>query len=220
MPRMTWDDIGKRLYETGVSECALYVQSGGAYPAGVPWNGVTAINETPSGAEPTALYANNSKYLTLFSVEELGGTIEAYTFPDEFGECDGSAELVKGVYVSQQNRKSFGLAYKSIIGNDTNGDKHGYKLNLIYGAMASPTEKSHSSVNDSPDVNPFSWEFSTTPVSVTGMKPTSKIVIDSTKADPTKLAKLEKILYGDDDGGGPRLPLPDEVKTIMTPSEE
>lgn len=219
MPRLTWDDTGKRLYETGVKQGVLYpIQTGGTYSTGVAWNGLTAVTESPSGAEATALYADDIKYLSLYSAEEFGATIEAYTYPEEFMECDGSAELAGGVMVGQQDRKTFGLCYRTTVGNDVDGASHGYKLHLIYGAMASPSEKAYNTINDSPEAITFSWEVTTTPVNVNGMKPTSCITIDSTKADPTCLAKLEAILYGDEDGDGPRLPLPDEVKTVMTPA--
>lgn len=214
MSKMVWDQTGERVYETGVEQVALYPQAAGAYPAGVPWNGITALNLTPSGAEPTPLYANDKKYLTLMSVEELGGTIEAYTYPDEWAACDGSAELTTGVYVGQQPRKTFGLVAKTLIGNDTELTKYGYKLHLIYGGLASPSEQSNATVNDSPEAKTMSWEFSTTPVEVPGHEPTSYICIDSTKVDAGKLAALEAILYGDDDTE-PRLPLPTEIATLM-----
>lgn len=214
MSKLVWDKIGERLYETGVEQVALYPQAAGAYPAGVAWNGITALNITPSGAEPTALYANDHKYLTLTSVEELGGTIEAYTYPPEWEECDGSVAVVEGVYLGQQPRKTFGLAAKTLIGNDTDGTKHGYKLHLIYGGLASPAERAHATVNDSPEAATMSWEFTTTPIEVKDHEPTSYICIDSTKADKTKLEALEKILYGDADVE-PRLPLPAEVMTLM-----
>lgn len=223
MSKIVWDKTGERLYETGVKNGVLYPQSNGTYPKGVAWNGLTAVTESPSGAEATALYADDMKYLNLYSAEEFGATIEAYTYPDEFGECDGSAELVEGVLIGQQARKAFGLCYRTVIGNDTDGEAHGYKLHIIYGAMASPSEKAYATINDSPEAITFSWEVTTTPVNVTGKKPTASIVIDSTKADPTKLAALEVILYGKDpttqdgnDGVEPRLPLPDEIKTLMT----
>lgn len=219
MPRLTWDDTGKRFYETGVKQGVLYpIQTGGTYSTGVAWNGLTAVTESPSGAEATALYADDIKYLSLYSAEEFGATIEAYTYPEEFMECDGSAELADGVMVGQQDRKTFGLCYRTTVGNDVDGASHGYKLHLIYGAMASPSEKAYNTINDSPEAITFSWEVTTTPVNVNGMKPTSCITIDSTKADPTCLANLEAILYGDEEGDGPRLPLPDEVKTVMTPA--
>lgn len=221
MAALTWDDAGTRLYETGVDHGVLYpIQAGGTYSKGIAWNGLTAVTESPSGAEATALYADNIKYLSLYSAEEFGATIEAYTYPEEFSECDGSAQLATGAYVGQQDRKTFGLSYRTVIGNDTDGQTHGYRLHLIYGAMASPSEKAYATINDSPEAITFSWEITTTPVNVTGMKPTACITIDSTKADPTCLAKLEKLLYGGEDGDGPRLPLPDEVKTTLTPAEE
>ena len=216
MSKLVWDQTGERLYETGVRQGVLYLQAaGGTYPKGVAWNGLTNITETPSGAEATALYADDIKYLNLISAEELGGTIEAYTYPDDFAECDGSASLTAGVYIGQQDRKSFGLCYRTTLGNDVESNAHGYKLHLIYGALASPSEKSYGTINDSPEAITFSWEFNTTPVNVTGHKPTASITIDSTKVDAEKLAALEKILYGDTDVE-PRLPLPDEVAQIIT----
>lgn len=220
MAKLTWDDAGKRLYETGVDRGVLYPMSGSTYGTGVAWNGLTGVTESPSGAEETALYADNNKYVSLYSAEEFGATIEAYTYPDEFAECDGSAELADGVAIGQQDRKVFGLSYRTLVGNDTEGQSHGYKLHLIYGAKASPSEKAYATVNDSPEAITFSWEITTTPVNVTGFKPTACITIDSTKADPTCLAALETKLYGDDSTGTPTLPFPDEVKTIMTPSED
>lgn len=223
MAKLVWDKTGEHFYETGVKQGVFYPQTNGAYTKGVAWNGLTAVTESPSGAEATALYADDIKYLSLYSTEEFGATVEAYTYPEEFAMCDGSAALVDGVYVGQQTRKPFGLCYKTTFGNDTEGNDHGYKLHIIYGAMASPSEKAYSTINDSPDAVAFSWELTTTPVSVSGMKPTATIVIDSTKADETKLAALEVILYGKDpttsdgnDGVEPRLPLPDEIKTLMT----
>lgn len=217
MSKLVWDQTGERLYETGVKQGVLYPQAaGGTYPKGVAWNGLTNITETPSGAEATALYADDIKYLNLISTEELGGTIEAYTYPDEFAECDGSAALTAGVYIGQQDRKSFGLCYRTTLGNDVDSNAHGYKLHLIYGALAAPSEKAYATINDSPEAITFSWEFSTTPVNVTGHKPTASITIDSTKVDAEKLAALEKILYGDTDVEA-RLPLPDEVaQTLKT----
>lgn len=218
MAKLTWDDTGKRLYETGVKQGVLYpIQTGGVYSKGVAWNGLTAVTESPSGAEATALYADDIKYLNLYSAEEFGATIEAYTYPDEFMECDGSAELAEGVSIGQQSRKTFGLCYRTTVGNDVDGSNHGYKLHLIYGAMASPSEKAYASINDSPEAITFSWEVTTTPVSVTGMKPTASITIDSTKADPDCLAALEEVLYGGESEEA-RLPLPNEVKTLMTPA--
>lgn len=222
MAALTWDGSGERLYETGVDRGVLYVMStGGTYGTGVAWNGLTGVTESPSGAEETALYADNIKYVSLYSAEEFGATIEAYTYPDEFAECDGSAELATGVTVGQQSRKTFGLCYRTLLGNDTDGQSHGYKLHLIYGATASPSEKAYATVNDSPEAITFSWEITTTPVNVTGMSPTASITIDSTKADPTCLAALEAKLYGSTEPSGtPTLPLPDVVKTLMTPAEE
>ena len=216
MSKLVWDETGKRLYETGVNKGVLYPQdAGGTYPKGVPWNGLTAVTESPSGAEATPLYADDIKYLNLMSNEELGLTIEAYTYPDEFADCDGSAALAKGVMIGQQPRKTFGMAYTTTLGNDVESNAHGYKLHLIYGALASPSEKAYSTINDSPDAITFSWDFNTTPVNVNGFKPTANIVIDSTKVTPEKLANLEKILYGDTDTEA-RLPLPDEVASVMT----
>lgn len=218
MSRITWDDTGKRLYETGVKMGVLYpVQSDGAYSKGVAWNGLTAVTESPSGAEATALYADDIKYLNLISNEEFGATIEAYTYPDEFAECDGSAALATGVMIGQQKRKTFGLCYRTALGNDVDGSDYGYKLHMVYGCLAAPSEKSYATINDSPEAITFSWEVSTTPVSVTGFKPTSQITIDSTKVNAEKLAALEDILYGKagDESNGPRLPLPDEVATLM-----
>ena len=216
MPKIVWDQTGERLYETGVKQGVLYIQdTGGTYPKGVAWNGLTAVTESPSGAEATPLYADDIKYLNLISTEELGGTIEAYTYPDEFAECDGSASIATGVYVGQQPRKTFGMCYTTTVGNDVDSNAHGYKLHLIYGALASPSEKAYSTINDSPEAITFSWEFSTTPVNVTGFKPTANIVIDSTKVTSEKLTALEKILYGDTDTEA-RLPLPDEVAQIMS----
>ena len=214
MAKLVWDETGKRLYETGVSQGVLYPQSGGTYPNGVAWNGLTAVTESPSGAEATPLYADNIKYLNLFSAEEFGATIEAYTYPDEFMACDGSAQIAKGAYIGQQNRKQFGMCYKTLLGNDVDANDHGYKLHIIYGAMASPSEKAYATVNDSPEAITFSWEVTTTPVNVTGYEPTASIVIDSTKCDATKLADLEEILYGSAEEE-PRLPLPDEIVTVL-----
>lgn len=215
MAKIEWDKTGERLYETGVKNGVLYVQEAGAYPKGVAWNGLTAVTESPSGAEATPLYADDIKYLNLISAEEFGATIEAYTYPDEFAECDGSASLANGVMIGQQARKTFGLCYRTAIGNDIDGNDHGYKLHIIYGALAAPTEKAYATINDSPEAITFSWEVTTTPVNVAGAKPTASITIDSTKATPEKLAALEKILYGDTEVE-PRLPLPDEIKTLMT----
>ena len=218
MAKLVWDKTGDRLYETGVKNGVLYIPTSGVYSKGVAWNGLTAVTESPSGAEATALYADDIKYLSLMSTEEFGATIEAYTYPDEFAACDGSAELTDGVTIGQQKRSTFGLCYKTTIGNDTDGNDHGYKLHIIDGAQAAPSEKAYATINDSPEAITFSWEITTTPVNVTGAKPTASLVIDSTKADPTKLAALEDILYGKDGDSAtePRLPLPDEIKTLMT----
>ena len=218
MAKLVWDKTGDRLYETGVKNGVLYIPTAGVYSKGVAWNGLTAVTESPSGAEATALYADDTKYLSLMSTEEFGATIEAYTYPDEFAACDGSAELADGVMIGQQKRSTFGLCYKTTIGNDTEGNDHGYKLHIIYGAQAKPSERAYSTINDSPEAITFSWEITTTPVNVTGAKPTASLVIDSTKADPSKLAALEDILYGKDGepGNEPRLPLPDEIKSLMT----
>ena len=222
--KLVWDKTGEHYYETGVKNGVLYPMStSGTYPKGVAWNGLTAVTESPSGAEATALYADDIKYLNLMSNEEFGATIEAYTYPDEFAECDGSASLTEGVYIGQQARKAFGLCYRTTLGNDAKGNDYGYKLHIIYGAMASPSEKAYSTINDSPDAITFSWELSTTPVAVANFKPTASLTIDSTKVDPQKLATLEEILYGKDGTGedhstgavDPRLPLPDEIANIM-----
>ena len=197
MAKLVWDESGKRLYETGVKMGVLYVQDeSGNYPKGVAWNGLTAVNESPSGAEATPLYADDIKYLELRSAEEFGATIEAYTYPDEFEACDGSAEIAVGVKVGQQARKAFGLCYRTIVGNDVEGNDHGYKLHIIYGATAAPSEKAYATVNDSPEAVTFSWEVTCTPVEVEGFKPTASLVIDSTKVEKEKLAALEAKLYG------------------------
>ena len=215
MAKLVWDATGEHFYETGVSKGVIYPQAaGGTYPAGAAWNGLTAVTESPSGAEPTPLYANNNKYLNLMSAEEFGFSITAYTYPDEFAECNGERALAKGAMIGQQKRKAFGMTYQSIIGNDTEGDAYGYKLHLVYGALAAPSEMAHNTVNDSPEATEMSWECSTTPVAVEGFNPTSHIVIDSTKADETALKALEDVLYGTEDGEA-RLPLPDEVVTIL-----
>ena len=221
MSRITWDTVGERYYETGVKMGVLYpIQADGKYNKGVAWNGLTAVTESPSGAEATALYADDIKYLNLMSNEEFGATIEAYTYPEEFAECDGSSALSVGVMIGQQKRKTFGLCYRTVIGNDVDGSDYGYKLHLIYGCLASPSEKAYATINDSPEAITFSWEVSTTPVSVTGFKPTSQLTIDSTKVDPLKLKSLEDILYGKDGepeaATEPRLPLPDEVAALFS----
>ena len=217
MSKLVWDNTGERLYETGVSKGVLYIPTAGVYNKGVAWNGLTAVTESPSGAEATPLYADDIKYLNLMSNEEFGCTIEAYTYPDEFAECDGSASLVDGVYIGQQARKTFGFCYRTVLGNDTESNDHGYKLHLVYGCLAAPSEKSYATINDSPEAITFSWEVSTTPVNVTGHKPTACITIDSTKADPTKLATLEAKLYGAESTEA-MLPLPDEIAQIFNTS--
>ena len=215
MSKLVWDQTGERRYETGVKKGVLYVQdSRGAYSDGVAWNGLTAVTESPSGAEATALYADDTKYLNLYSTEEFGATIEAYTYPKEWEACDGSADIATGVTIGQQKRSAFGLCYRTALGNDVEGSDFGYKLHLIYGGMASPSEKAYSTINDSPEAITFSWEVTTTPVAVKGFKPTSCLTIDSTKANAEKLAALEAILYGSEDSEA-RLPLPDEVATLM-----
>ena len=215
MARLVWDQTGQKTYETGVKQGVLYPQGeGGAYPQGYAWNGLTGVTESPSGAESNPLYADDIKYLNLISAEEFGATIEAYTYPDEFAECDGSAEIAPGVTIGQQARKTFGMAYKTTFGNDVDGNEHGYKLHLIYGALATPSEKAYATINDSPEAITFSWEVTTTPVAVEGFKPTASLTIDSTKVDKTKLAALEDILYGKDSVEA-RLPLPNEVAELM-----
>lgn len=215
--KLKWDDTGARLYETGVRQGVLYVQAqNGTYPEGVAWNGLTGVTESPSGAEANAQYADDIKYLNLYSKEEFGATVEAFTYPEEFAECDGSAEPATGLYIGQQNRKSFGFSYRTVLGNDVAGEEYGYKLHLIYGCKASPSEKSYSTINDSPEAITFSWEVTTTPVNVEGHKPTATLTIDSTMVDADKLAALEAILYGTDGEGSTqgttaKLPLPDEV---------
>jgi len=239
MSRITWDNTGERLYETGVRHGVLYpMDTHGKYPKGVAWNGLTGITESPSGAEPTPLYADDIKYITLMSAEEFGATIEAYTYPDEFMDCDGSKELAPGVYAGQQSRQPFGLSYRTVIGNDAELNEYGYKLHIIYGALASPSEKAYATINDSPEAITFSWEITTTPVNVSDLKPTASITIDSTKVNAEKLKELEDILYGSEDvlsagddnediyGEAPketkatkateaRLPMPDEIADIF-----
>lgn len=216
---LTWDDTGKRLYETGVKKGVLYQQSQGKYPKGVAWNGLTGVTENPSGAEATPLYADDIKYLNLYSAEEFGATIEAFTYPDEFAECDGSAALQTGVSVGQQPRKAFGMSYVTTVGNDVDGTNYGYKIHLIYGAMVSPSQKAYNTINDSPEAITFSWEATTTPVNVTGHKPTASLVIDSTafadEGGKAKLKKLEDALYGTEEAD-PYLPLPDDVIKLLT----
>lgn len=215
MSKLKWDQIGERLYETGVDKVVLFpMESTGQYGTGVAWNGISAVNESPSGAEPTALYANNGKYLNLISNEDFAATIEAFTYPDEFEECDGSKEIAPGVVIGQQKRKVFGLAYRTLLGNDVDGNDHGYKLHLVYGCLAAPSENNHSTVNDSPEAGTMSWSVSTTPVEVADAKPTATVTIDSTKVDKAKLKKLEDMLYGTEHAES-KLPLPAEVITLM-----
>lgn len=215
MAKIVWDESGKRFYETGVKNGVLYVQDeSGNYPKGVAWNGLTAVTESPSGAEATELYADDMKYLEIRSAETFGATIEAYTYPEEFEVCDGSAAIAKGVNAGQQDRKPFGLCYRTVVGNDVQGNALGYKLHLIYGAVASPSEKAYSTINDSPEAITFSWEVTTTPVNLDGFKPTACITIDSTKVEPSKLAELEKKLFGDTSTEA-QLPLPNEIKQMF-----
>lgn len=215
MAKLVWDQTGERFYETGVKNGVLYPQStGGTYPKGVAWNGLTAVTQSPSGAEASPLYADDIKYLNLYSTEEFAATVEAYTYPDEFAECDGSAELATGISIGQQSRKSFGMVYKTVLGNDVDNNKHGYKIHIIYGAMAAPSEKAYATINDSPEAITFSWELSTTPVSVDGFNPTSYLEIDSTKVETTKLAALEAKLFGDENSEA-TLPLPNEIKALV-----
>lgn len=215
MAKIVWDESGKRLYETGVKNGVLYIQDeNGAYDKGVAWNGLTAVTESPSGAEATPLYADDIKYLELFSAEEFGATIEAYTYPEEFEACDGSASLGTGVTIGQQDRKTFGLCYRTVLGNDVKSNEYGYKLHLIYGAKAAPSEKGYQTINDSPEAITFSWEVTTTPVNVAGFKPTASVTIDSTKIDAAKLKTIEDMLYGTESVEA-KLPLPDELKTLL-----
>lgn len=218
MAKIKWDETGEKIYETGVKNGVLYLPNEtGEYVKGVAWNGLTAVTESPSGAESTPLYADDIKYVELFSAEEFGATLECYTYPDEFAECDGSAEVTPGVIIGQQNRKTFGLCYRTTLGNDVKGNEFGYKLHLIYGAKASPSEKSYSTINDSPEAITFSYEITTTPVNVTGHKPTASLTINSTKVDPTKLQQLEALLYGAESAEA-KLPLPDEVINLLKSS--
>ena len=229
MAKLVWDQVGEKTYETGVKQGVLYPQaSNGTYPAGVAWNGLTSVSETPDGGDANDIYADDIKYLVLRGVENFGGTIEAYTYPDEFAECDGSAQLMSGVTIGQQPRKTFGFSYVTTVGNDTDLDNHGYKIHIIYGASASPSERTYETINDSPEPINFSWEYTTVPVPVTGHKATSCLIVDSTKFPPdgsgnknAKLAALEDVLYGTDAVGSdagttPRLPLPAEVVTLLT----
>lgn len=215
MPKLEWNNVGERLYETGTKKGVLFTQTGGTYDAGVAWNGLISISESPSGAEPSKLYADDGVFLTMLSKEEFGCSIEAYMYPDEFAECDGSAALVTGVYIGQQTRKPFGLSYVTTIGSDTDGEDYGYKIHLIYGCLAAPSEKAYQTINESPEAMTMSWDVSTTPVEVTGHKPTASLVIDSTKVDAAKLAAFEAILYGSDGSPGTtsQLMLPGAVMT-------
>jgi hypothetical protein len=212
--KIVWDEVGKKFYETGVDRGVLFPMSSGTYGAGVAWNGLINVTESPSGAEATPIYADNVKYLSMMSAEEFGATVEAYTYPDEFAECDGSLELAEGIKIGQQTRKPFGLSYRTVIGNDVDMNDHGYKIHLIYNAMAAPSEKAYSTINDSPEAITFSWELTTTPVPVTGAKPTATLTIDSTKVEAAKLAEFEAILYGSETAPA-RMPLPDEVVDLF-----
>jgi hypothetical protein len=215
MAPLTWDQVGERFYETGVDHGVLYLpDETGVYNTGVAWNGLTTVTESPSGAEPNAQYADNIKYLNLISAEEFGATIEAFTYPDEFSECDGTALPSPGVAVGQQSRKQFGLSYRSRVGNDIDGTDHGYKLHLVYGCQAAPSEKAYATINDSPEAIAFSWDVTTTPVPVTNYKPTSLIVVDSTVVDPADLKALEDLLYGKA-ATEAALPTPDAVIALF-----
>lgn len=221
--QIVWDQSGSRLYETGVQKGVLYPQVDGEYPKGVAWNGLTAVTESPSGAEATPMYADNVKYLNLIGVEEFGATVEAFTYPDEFAKCDGSEEVAPGVLIGQQTRQPFGLCYRTELGNDELADGFGYKLHLVYGAIAAPSEKAYQTINDTPEAITFSWELTTTPVPVPGYKPTASLTINSSKTTPEKLTAIEKILYGtaavtepESPAVDARLPLPAEIITILT----
>ena len=218
--KIAWDKTGERYYETGVEKGVLFPVVGGTYSKGVPWNGLISVSESPSGAEASPIYADNIKYLNLMSNEEFAATVEAYTYPDEFMQCDGSASISAGVTIGQQKRSTFGLAYVTKLGNDVDGNDYGYKIHLIYGALAAPSEKGYQTINDSPEAITFSWELSTTPVEVPGFKPTATVTIDSTKVSAEELAEFEAILYGTDgteggEGTEPRLPLPSELVSIF-----
>ena len=215
MSKIVWDETGEHFFETGIKNGVLYPQdSMGKYPKGVAWNGLTSVTESPGGADPSDIYADDDKYLTLRAKETFGGTIEAYTSPDEFGVCDGTAELAPGVFIGQQARKAFGLCYRTAVGNDVDGTDHGYKLHLVYGATASPAQKAYSTINESTEPMTLSWEFTTTPVKVTGHKPTALLVIDSRNVDPGVMTKIEKVLYGDESKEA-SLPSPDEVLALI-----
>ena len=216
MAKLVFDKAGERFFETGVNKGVLYVQDAqGAYPQGVAWNGLTAVTESPSGAEATPLYADNIKYLNLMSAEEFGATVEAYTYPDAFGVCNGEKSVAEGVSIGQQARKAFGMSYQTRIGNDIEGSELGYKIHIIYNALAAPSEKAYNTINDSPEAITFSWELSTTPVEVTGGKPTATVVIDSTKVSAEALAAVEAALYGTDEEEEAHLPLPDEIVALI-----
>lgn len=212
--KLVWDQTGERRYETGVKQCALYPMTAGAYPKGVAWNGITAITESPSGAEPTAMYADDIKYLDILSAETYAATIEAYTYPDEFKPCNGEAELAEGVSIGQQTRQKFGLCYKTTLGNDTDGEDYGYELHLVYGGLAAPAEEAHNSKNESPEGMTMSWSVSTTPVDVAGKKPTATVTINSVKAGEKVMKAVEDVLYGSEKAEA-RLPLPNELKTLI-----
>lgn len=222
MELLKWDEIGEHIYEIGVRKGVLYVMdSDGTYGDGEAWNGLSTVTQSPSGAEPTKIYADDINYLNVYSAEEFGATIEAYTYPKGFALCNGEASIANGVTIGQQPRRAFGFCYRSVVGNDVEGEAYGYKLHFIYGAKASPSERSHASINDSPEPSPFSWEITTTPVSVSGFQPTAYVCIESKTANPEKLAALEAIIYGTAADGGStevkaRLPLPDEIKTLMS----
>lgn len=218
MTKLIWDQVGERRYETGVDHGVLYIPTGGVYDSGFAWNGLATVTEKPSGADSTPVFADNIKYLNLLAAEDFGGTIEALTYPDEFAQCDGTVEISAGVMISQQSRKVFGLSYRTLIGNDAAGQDAGYKLHLVYGCLAAPSEKAYSTVNDSPEALTFSWDFSTTPVPVTGQKPSALLTVDSTQVNSVNLAALEDALYGTP-GTSPRLPLPDEVIGMFSGSQ-
>lgn len=212
--RVKWDQNGERFYETGVDRGMLYPEVNNTYPFGVAWNGLMSVEENPSGAEANPIYADNIKYLNLVSVEEYGATIGAYTYPDEWAQCDGSADIAEGVQIGQQTRKEFGFSYRTILGNDIKLNDYAYKIHIIYNCLAAPSSKNYETVNDSPSAAELSWEISTTPIPVEGYKPTATVVIDSSKTDPAKLKAIEDILYGTDTTD-PRLPLPEEIMAIM-----
>ena len=219
--KLVWDATGDHIYETGLKMGVLYpINSEGVYTPGVAWNGLSSVTQSPSGAEPTKIYADDINYLNVYSAEEFGATIEAYTYPAGFAACNGEASIATGVTIGQQPRRAFGFCYRSVVGNDVQGEAYGYKLHFIYGAKASPSERSHSTINDSPEPSPFSWEITTTPVNVTGFQPTAYVCVESKTADPTKLAALEEIIYGKEAIGGDaavpaRLPLPDEIASTL-----